>query len=190
MYVEDKVSHQGPIPLQVSPSMTVGQLRAKVAREFQLPEHVQRWILGKQLANDLERTLLDHNVTESGCPLFLYLVAPGENEYSTVQMICHKYKNKTLLTYLPLFLAEQDADAEGEDGGSVSGHSAGSASSARRDAPEVTNGDVRRLPPPPTVGRDPDRRGGWYYNYEEDRYSFCEDSDSELSNDEEEPPNK
>ncbi|XP_052120675.1 uncharacterized protein LOC113205707 isoform X2 [Frankliniella occidentalis] len=145
MYVEDKLSHQGPIPLQVTPSMTVGELAAKVAREFQLPEHVQRWILGKQLAQDLQRTLRDHNVSESGCPVFLYLVAP-----------------------------EADAEADG-DGSSASGHSS---SGDRPSSATLEGPGPRRLPPPPAVGN---RRGGWYYNYEEDRYSFCEDSDEDLS---------
>jgi len=34
MYVEDKVSHQGPISLQVIPTMTVAQLKEKVEEEF------------------------------------------------------------------------------------------------------------------------------------------------------------
>ena len=78
MYVEDKVSHQGPIPLQVVPSMTVAQLKQKVQQEFEIPMRVQRWILGKLLASDDTKTLQDHNVTSNGCPMFLYLVAPGK----------------------------------------------------------------------------------------------------------------
>jgi len=79
MYVEDKVSHQGPIPLQVSPDMTVAGLKQLVARQFEIPEDVQRWILGKQLATDDTQLLRNHLITENGCPVFLYLVAPGKN---------------------------------------------------------------------------------------------------------------
>lgn len=82
MYVEDKVSHQGPIPLQVTAGMTVAQLKEKVQKEFEIPAHVQRWILGKVLASDDSKTLADHNVNSDGCPMFLYLVAPG-SLYST-----------------------------------------------------------------------------------------------------------
>ena len=37
---------------------------------------MQRWILGKRLADDDCLTLEDHRVTSEGCPIFLYLVAP------------------------------------------------------------------------------------------------------------------
>ena len=78
MYVEDKVSHQGPISLQVIPTMTVAQLKEKVEEEFEIPVGVQRWILGKLLASDDTKMLQDHSVNSNGCPVFLYLVAPGE----------------------------------------------------------------------------------------------------------------
>jgi RanBP-type and C3HC4-type zinc finger-containing protein 1 len=81
MYVEDKVSHQGPISLQVIPTMTVAQLKEKVEEEFEIPVRVQRWILGKLLASEDTKTLQDHNVNSNGCPMFLYLVAPGEYCY-------------------------------------------------------------------------------------------------------------
>lgn len=76
MYVEDKVSHQGPIPLSVCASMTVGELKVKVQQEFEIPANVQRWILGKQLASDDSKTLQQHSVAAAGCTVFLYLVAP------------------------------------------------------------------------------------------------------------------
>ncbi|GLH09616.1 RanBP-type and C3HC4-type zinc finger-containing protein 1 [Gryllus bimaculatus] len=85
MYVEDKVSHQGPIPLQVTPGMTVAELKQKVEQQFEIPVAVQRWILGKMLASDDNKTLEEHNVSTNGCPMFLYLVAPeGEQESDAV----------------------------------------------------------------------------------------------------------
>lgn len=78
MYVEDKVSHQGPIPLKVTPNMTVTDLKLKVEKQFEIPTNVQRWILGKQLASDDGKTLENHGVADNGCSIFLYLVAPGE----------------------------------------------------------------------------------------------------------------
>ncbi|XP_076053309.1 uncharacterized protein LOC143032427 isoform X2 [Oratosquilla oratoria] len=76
MYVEDKTSHQGPISVTVVQTMTVGDLRAKVEKDFGFPPEVQRWILGRRLANDDNMTLEQHKVTTEGCPIFLYLVAP------------------------------------------------------------------------------------------------------------------
>ncbi|KAG7171630.1 RanBP-type and C3HC4-type zinc finger-containing protein 1-like [Homarus americanus] len=76
MYVEDKNSHQGPITFTVMASMTVGELRKKVCQDFGFPPEVQRWILGRRLADDDNHTLEHHKVTTEGCPIFLYLVAP------------------------------------------------------------------------------------------------------------------
>uniref|UniRef100_A0A8D9ETE8 RanBP-type and C3HC4-type zinc finger-containing protein 1 n=1 Tax=Cacopsylla melanoneura TaxID=428564 RepID=A0A8D9ETE8_9HEMI len=76
MYVEDKVSHQGPIPLSVLSSMTVGQLKQKLEIEYEIPAKVQRWILGKSLGTNENATLEQMGVSENGTPVFLYLVAP------------------------------------------------------------------------------------------------------------------
>ncbi|PNF42743.1 hypothetical protein B7P43_G13613 [Cryptotermes secundus] len=140
MYVEDKVSHQGPISLQVIPTMTVAQLKEKVEEEFEIPVRVQRWILGKLLASDDSKMLQDHNVNSNGCPMFLYLVAP-------------------------------DGEQEGD--------SMGTAESVKKhNACEVT-----AHVPGPAAPQPEHPGGGWYYNNEEDRYSFCEDTESEMTDD-------
>ncbi|PSN51276.1 hypothetical protein C0J52_05312 [Blattella germanica] len=143
MYVEDKNSHQGPIPLQVVPTMTVAQLKQKVEQEFEIPSGVQRWILGKMLASDDTKTLQEHNVSSNGCPMFLYLVAPdGEQDEGSIGAASNNSENQN-----------------------------GSEPVAQAPAP---------VPPP-----QPDRPGGWYYNDEDDRYSFCEDTESEVTEDDE-----
>lgn len=77
MYVEDKISHRGPFPIQVTENQTVAQLKQQIEREFEIPVDVQRWILGKELVTNDNASLKEHNVTSEGCPVFLYLVAPG-----------------------------------------------------------------------------------------------------------------
>lgn len=57
--------------------MTVAQLKAKVFTEFEIPTNVQRWIVGKNLADDDATTLEELQAVE-GSPVFLYLVAPGK----------------------------------------------------------------------------------------------------------------
>lgn len=83
MYVEDKISHRGPFPIQVKQEQTVGELKIQVAKEFEIPVAVQRWILGKELASEDSATLKDVGVTTEGCPVFLYLVA-SSNEKSII----------------------------------------------------------------------------------------------------------
>ncbi|XP_003486765.1 uncharacterized protein LOC100744318 isoform X1 [Bombus impatiens] len=75
MYIEDKLAHQGPIPLQLPSRMTVAELKAKIHTEFEIPTNVQRWIIGKNLADRDEATLNELQAV-NGSPVFLYLVAP------------------------------------------------------------------------------------------------------------------
>ncbi|XP_014480218.1 PREDICTED: uncharacterized protein LOC106747325 [Dinoponera quadriceps] len=75
MYIEDKLAHQGPIPLQLPTRMTVAELKTKIHTEFEIPTNVQRWIIGKNLADHDEATLDELHAVD-GSPVFLYLVAP------------------------------------------------------------------------------------------------------------------
>ncbi|XP_012524845.2 uncharacterized protein LOC105830206 [Monomorium pharaonis] len=75
MYIEDKLAHQGPIPLQLPTRMTVAELKTKIHTEFEIPTNVQRWIIGKNLADHDEATLEELHAVD-GSPVFLYLVAP------------------------------------------------------------------------------------------------------------------
>lgn len=56
--------------------MTVAELKTKIHTEFEIPTNVQRWIIGKNLA-DRDETTLDELHAVDGSPVFLYLVAPG-----------------------------------------------------------------------------------------------------------------
>lgn len=75
MYIEDKLAHQGPIPLQLPMKMTVAELKTKIHTEFEIPTNVQRWIIGKNLADHDETTLEELHAVD-GSSVFLYLVAP------------------------------------------------------------------------------------------------------------------
>ncbi|KAL0107201.1 hypothetical protein PUN28_015610 [Cardiocondyla obscurior] len=84
MYIEDKLAHQGPIPLQLPTRMTVAELKTKIHTEFEIPTNVQRWIIGKNLADHDEATLDELNAVD-GLPVFLYLVAPELHADNTAQ---------------------------------------------------------------------------------------------------------
>lgn len=60
---------------QLPLNMTVAQLKAKISLEFEIPTNIQRWIIGKNLADNENSTLEELQTTES---IFLYLVAPGK----------------------------------------------------------------------------------------------------------------
>ncbi|XP_046676414.1 uncharacterized protein LOC124364747 isoform X3 [Homalodisca vitripennis] len=147
MFVEDKLSHQGPFPVQVSPSMTVAQLKARVERQFEIPVTVQRWILGKELAADDTATLQQLGVSRAHCPVFLYLVAPdGAQEKKTEGV-------------------DRVTESEAQKAGPTPGGGL-----------EEASGTTVRDPPP---GR------GWYFNEQNDRYSFC---DSEVTDESSKDP--
>lgn len=86
MYVEDKVSHRGPFPIEVTADQTVAELKAQIEKEFEIPADYQKWILGKELVTNENSTLKDYNITTEGCPVFLYLVAPGNEKYIFVKI--------------------------------------------------------------------------------------------------------
>lgn len=56
--------------------MTVAELKTKIHTEFEIPTNVQRWIIGKNLADRDDVTLNELHAVD-GLPVFLYLVAPG-----------------------------------------------------------------------------------------------------------------
>ncbi|XP_032682423.1 uncharacterized protein LOC116849402 [Odontomachus brunneus] len=85
MYIEDKLAHQGPIPLQLPTRMTVAELKTKIHTEFEIPTNVQRWIIGKNLADHDEATLDELHAVD-GSPVFLYLVAPEMHVDNAAEM--------------------------------------------------------------------------------------------------------
>ncbi|VEN56802.1 unnamed protein product [Callosobruchus maculatus] len=106
MYVEDKVSHRGPFPLNVVPELTVAELKTQVEKEYEIPAEFQRWILGKELVTKDTATLKDHNITD-GCPVFLYLVAPEPNKPTSNVIIDPKDLPSTSKPVIPQDIAEE-----------------------------------------------------------------------------------
>ncbi|KAJ3654035.1 hypothetical protein Zmor_013249 [Zophobas morio] len=102
MYVEDKISHRGPFPLEVTQNQTLAELKKQVEQEFEIPVNVQRWILGKELATDDSATLKDHNITTERCPVFLYLVAPDPKTIPDVKIVANKDQEAPSTSKLPI----------------------------------------------------------------------------------------
>ncbi|KAJ8973999.1 hypothetical protein NQ317_002395 [Molorchus minor] len=73
MYVEDKVSHRGPFPIEVTADQTVADLKRQIENEFEIPVDYQKWILGKELVTNEKLTLKDYNINTEGCPVFFVL---------------------------------------------------------------------------------------------------------------------
>ena len=79
MFVEDAVSAQGPIVVEVNPAITVADLKVQIETEFEIPVDVQKWILGKNLVSEDSITLHSQGVDVDGAEIFLYLVNPGKD---------------------------------------------------------------------------------------------------------------
>ncbi|XP_066907673.1 uncharacterized protein [Halyomorpha halys] len=120
MYVEDKVSHQGPFPMKISPTLTVKDLKDKIEREYEIPADVQRWILGKQLAANDGVTLDNMGINKDGCPIFLYLVAPPEIAQSKTTtdsgVLLTKLKLPTINSTINIDITERDLQEAGPSG--------------------------------------------------------------------------
>ena len=122
MFVEDAVSAQGPIVVEVNPAITVAELKTQIEAEFEIPVDVQKWILGKQLVAEETVTLESQGVTGDGAEIYLYLVNPGEKTAPAPAPPPQK---------IPLLLPTEN------------------------------------------------NQKGRYWNYEEDRWSFCNSDDDE-----------
>uniref|UniRef100_A0A182K4J5 RanBP-type and C3HC4-type zinc finger-containing protein 1 n=1 Tax=Anopheles christyi TaxID=43041 RepID=A0A182K4J5_9DIPT len=76
VYIDDKVSHKGPIRMTMASFATLAQLKAKLSNEYQLPVAVQRWRCDDQPLEDDARTLYDYGIQTSDRTLYVYIVQP------------------------------------------------------------------------------------------------------------------
>lgn len=61
-----------PVILEVSTNMTIAQLKDKISNDFGFHPLLQRWVVGKRLAQDHE-TLHWHGIRKSGDQVFLFI---------------------------------------------------------------------------------------------------------------------
>ncbi|XP_049283510.1 uncharacterized protein LOC125763889 isoform X1 [Anopheles funestus] len=76
VFIDDKVSHKGPMRMTLGGFATLAQLKAKLYNEYQIPVAVQRWRCDDQPLEDDARTLYDYGIQTSDRTLFVYIVQP------------------------------------------------------------------------------------------------------------------
>lgn len=62
------------VTLEVFPHMTIAQLKDKISQDYGFPPVLQRWVIGKRLAQDRE-TLYSHGVRMDGDKAFLFILS-------------------------------------------------------------------------------------------------------------------
>ncbi|XP_020507311.2 ranBP-type and C3HC4-type zinc finger-containing protein 1 [Labrus bergylta] len=73
--VEDAQSENYiPVTVEVSLYITIAQLKEKICDDFGFAPALQRWVIGKRLAQDRE-TLYSHGVRKSGDKVFLFILS-------------------------------------------------------------------------------------------------------------------
>ncbi|XP_042259946.1 ranBP-type and C3HC4-type zinc finger-containing protein 1 isoform X1 [Thunnus maccoyii] len=73
--VEDAQSEDYvPVTVVVSTSMTIAQLKDKISNDFGFHPTLQRWVIGKRLAQDRE-TLYSHGIRQNGDQAFLFILS-------------------------------------------------------------------------------------------------------------------
>ncbi|XP_035220075.1 uncharacterized protein LOC118193137 isoform X2 [Stegodyphus dumicola] len=98
LYIEDKSSHRGPIPLLITPSMSLKKLKKQIEKEYKFPRHQQCWILGEAFAINEDASLASYGVTEPGSPILLYVMAKDSKSHSlpsrpSSRLRCHQKAN-------------------------------------------------------------------------------------------------
>ncbi|XP_075966580.1 ranBP-type and C3HC4-type zinc finger-containing protein 1 [Anarhichas minor] len=76
-----------PVIAVVSTDMTIAQLKEKISNEFGFLPLLQRWVIGKRLAQDRE-TLYSHGVRQDGDQVFLFILSAN-----STQLTLHQHKH-------------------------------------------------------------------------------------------------
>ncbi|KAM7422960.1 hypothetical protein PAMA_010816 [Pampus argenteus] len=63
-----------PVTVVVSTGMTIAQLKYKISNDFGFHPLLQRWVIGKRLAQDTE-TLYSHGIRQNGDQAFLFILS-------------------------------------------------------------------------------------------------------------------
>lgn len=63
-----------PVTVVVSAGMTIAQLKDKISHDFGFHPLLQRWVIGKRLAQDQE-TLYSHGIRQNGDQAFLFILS-------------------------------------------------------------------------------------------------------------------
>lgn len=75
-----------PVVLDVSLNMTIAQVKDKISQSYGFHPLLQRWVIGKRLAQDHE-TLYSHNIRHSGDQAFLFILSA-----SSAHLTKHQHK--------------------------------------------------------------------------------------------------
>uniref|UniRef100_A0A182ITK2 RanBP-type and C3HC4-type zinc finger-containing protein 1 n=1 Tax=Anopheles atroparvus TaxID=41427 RepID=A0A182ITK2_ANOAO len=76
IYIDDKVSHKGPLSITLAAFGTLGQLKQKFCNEYQIPVAVQRWRCDDRPLDDDAKTLFDYGIQTNDRTLHVFLVQP------------------------------------------------------------------------------------------------------------------
>lgn len=73
--------------------MSIGELKIKISKEYDIPTNVQRWMINKIVANR-DDMKLDEFQTTNDSTIFLYVVAPGDfffNQFSSLVKLYNQH---------------------------------------------------------------------------------------------------
>ncbi|XP_049535130.1 uncharacterized protein LOC125950837 [Anopheles darlingi] len=110
VFIDDKLSHKGPLRVVMATLGTLGQLKQKMCNEYQLPVAVQRWRCADRSLEDDDRTLLDYGIQTNDQTLHVYLVQPPEARPVLAQPCFNRTETKLLTV-----VSSESSDGEHSD---------------------------------------------------------------------------
>lgn len=84
-------------------------------KEFNIASELQKWVLGRTIANDMNASLASHGIISSGCPIFLY-VMPGSLVEETAAAATTSVNDKQQVTK---FLSKPNGNMSGNEADDV-----------------------------------------------------------------------
>lgn len=135
-----------PVNVVVSPSMTIGQLKEKINHDFGFHPLLQRWVIGKRLAQDKE-TLYSHGIRQDGDKAFLFILS-AQAAHLTLQQ--HRQdQDEQRLEGIVDSLGSMELLSRGVGG---SGEKVAPPQEAQRPHPQPTAAPKPAVPPKPQTG--------------------------------------
>ncbi|CAH0748822.1 unnamed protein product [Diatraea saccharalis] len=95
VWIEDKDKAHGPIRMRIAGNAVVGELRRQAEIILGLPMRLQRWIVGKELCNNDETTLVSLAGLNLDAPFYLCVVESDKNIQNHIRDLCQVENEKS-----------------------------------------------------------------------------------------------
>ena len=113
--VEDANSNKVPLKITINPQMLLSDLKNQMFKNYEIPVHLQKWIVDDKVVEDNVKTLIDYQVLDNTANIKL-LIPGSTNDYLQLRpIISTNYTKETKLLDIATNNMTVDSDSESDD---------------------------------------------------------------------------